>query len=773
MSSEKQLQRDCKPQGREAAKALGLPPQHRAMPSPSTLHPPPSTNPERRRPNSLSRSILPLLFAICHLPFAISSHATTVTGNLKDLHVAPLQTKISFTPTNLVLVTTNGLSVGPAITITATNGSFSTVLDPGDYTVCLPLVPGRDCFRISVMATNVAMDITNFMPAVVTYTWTNNLNYLVRAVGSDTPGVLGSKLMGTSPGVITTNAGSLVVNPGLQTNAMRFFGQGNDWWSSWSIAPDYSIFYLTNAGDHGGLALTSDGVLSATAEVDAPSFVGGGSGLLNLNASQLSSGTIPFARLGISNTVIQVFSNGTVLAPWGWINTVGTKTMGFQEAIDALPQYNQIAPTNVFGGGTILVAPGFYIWQTNVVYNNDNPWALDMHSAGGRENTEVLYTGKTNSPHYAYFGPKNANPTAQSFDPNATHQTQIEISGFTFSWVTNGATNFFLGLDCVNRYKVHDCGFWPYYVQTNNLGISPGGRHMGIDDIMFDQLQGVVPIAINPLSGNPLGGNGEIYGNEFYGGGAAILNLGIRCDIHDNWFFANGTVSIGGVTYYHTNVWTRDSAGEDNWAFTAPANLSSGATIVSSSSGPCLIHNNRFAIDGPCVYGNLCVLSDNTYEGCHSMVMFADGANSPFGNWITTSYTFLENYLGDRAFKTGGALNKGNGIPPSFYVKSAGSAGSETQIPDENSIADYSTNAFAGILVMGADLVAARPQWSNNVVVFGRLSANGSGITNLTAQTGGITWATNSTLPNNTSTIRSWLSITNQSGKVCKIPVYE
>jgi hypothetical protein len=37
---------------------------------------------------------------------------------------------------------------------------------------------------------------------------------------------------------------------------------------------------------------------------------------------------------------------------------------------------------------------------------------------------------------------------------------------------------------------------------------------------------------------------------------------------------------------------------------------------------------------------------------------------------------------------------------------------------------------------------------------------------------GGIGWLTNSTLPNNTTTIRAWLTVTNDSGKVGKLPVY-
>jgi len=87
--------------------------------------------------------------------------AATITGNLKDISQQSIDTRISFAPTNQVMITSSGLSVGPPRIIDSTNGAFSIVLDPGDYTVSLPLLGWRKPFIISVSNTNGTVNITN------------------------------------------------------------------------------------------------------------------------------------------------------------------------------------------------------------------------------------------------------------------------------------------------------------------------------------------------------------------------------------------------------------------------------------------------------------------------------------------------------------------------------------------------------------------------------------------------------------------------------------
>lgn len=90
-----------------------------------------------------------------------TASAATVIGNLTDISLKPLDTRISFAPTNQVLVGANGLSAGPPRILQTVNGAFSIPLDAGDYTVSLPLLGWRKPFIISVPNTNGTVNITN------------------------------------------------------------------------------------------------------------------------------------------------------------------------------------------------------------------------------------------------------------------------------------------------------------------------------------------------------------------------------------------------------------------------------------------------------------------------------------------------------------------------------------------------------------------------------------------------------------------------------------
>jgi hypothetical protein len=99
----------------------------------------------------------------------------TVTGNIHDIGIDALNTKITFTPTNIVLLTSSGLSAGPAKTHTSSNGMFSVTLDGGPYTVCFPLIPLRKCFAIEVPDTTNTYSITNLISGgALTFTFAGN-----------------------------------------------------------------------------------------------------------------------------------------------------------------------------------------------------------------------------------------------------------------------------------------------------------------------------------------------------------------------------------------------------------------------------------------------------------------------------------------------------------------------------------------------------------------------------------------------------------------------
>jgi hypothetical protein len=101
-----------------------------------------------------------LLFVLLELA-TFNLQPATIIGNLTDISLQPLDTRMSFAPTNQVTITAGGLSVGPPRIIQTTSGAFSIPLDAGDYTVSLPLLGWRKPFIISVLNTNGTVNITN------------------------------------------------------------------------------------------------------------------------------------------------------------------------------------------------------------------------------------------------------------------------------------------------------------------------------------------------------------------------------------------------------------------------------------------------------------------------------------------------------------------------------------------------------------------------------------------------------------------------------------
>ena len=235
--------------------------------------------------------ILPLLL------LSFCAQAATVTGVLQDISLQALDTRITFAPTNDVLLTPGGLNAGPPRTIATANGQFSIVLEAGDYTVSLPLVPWRRPFAISVFETNGIINITNLLSPAHTYTYTNNRNYAVKATGSDPdPGMLDAKLAvaGSLTKTLQTNAGavSLVISNGpagtgpLHVNAARVI--------SWSTNGESSLL-------DGGITIPG-GSLSARSVLRVEAF-----GSFTDPGMSLPNATFRF-KLGATTVCVQTKS---------------------------------------------------------------------------------------------------------------------------------------------------------------------------------------------------------------------------------------------------------------------------------------------------------------------------------------------------------------------------------------------------------------------------------------------------------------------------------
>ena len=144
---------------------------------------------------------------------ALNSPSATVVGNLTDISLSPLNTKLIFTPTNEVQIGGAGLIAGPPKILDTTAGAFSITLDTGDYTVTLPAIPYRRPFLISVFATNGAINITNIISALPVYP-TNNPNWTVKSTPADNgPGTLNTKIhvAGSLSKILSTNSGAITL----------------------------------------------------------------------------------------------------------------------------------------------------------------------------------------------------------------------------------------------------------------------------------------------------------------------------------------------------------------------------------------------------------------------------------------------------------------------------------------------------------------------------------------------------------------------------------
>jgi hypothetical protein len=163
MSKTKLKKADCK--------APETPPQNRALLR-TDIRTLPTARPApmKRRPGSLSRSILAWL-VLSAISYQLSACAMiTVTGLVSQITSEALETKIMFTPAQDILLLTNGLSAGPAKTISsASNGGFTNTFNPGTYLVRLPLVDGRNAFTIAVPHGDGYMNITSLIAAPWTY----------------------------------------------------------------------------------------------------------------------------------------------------------------------------------------------------------------------------------------------------------------------------------------------------------------------------------------------------------------------------------------------------------------------------------------------------------------------------------------------------------------------------------------------------------------------------------------------------------------------------
>lgn len=264
-------------------KSMDCPPQDRMMRPQQVRESETATrspSPTERRPNSISRKILPLLLLFC----ALTSEGATVVGNTINVSLGALNTALTFTPTNDVLLSQYGISAGPAKTIYSTNtGAFSVPLDAGPYTLSFPLVPWRRAFEILVPDTTNTLQLTNcwlypkyFVDAQHLQQQIDDLNFLT-AVPAPVP---------DETSIVTNANGTFSIAPGASVSGIN----GNA----------TNLMLYPSASNAPALTINSNG------------FIIGGR---NTRASSLNSQSFTNLYIGVDDPS----ASGTVQGPGGWI----------------------------------------------------------------------------------------------------------------------------------------------------------------------------------------------------------------------------------------------------------------------------------------------------------------------------------------------------------------------------------------------------------------------------------------------------------------------
>src|SRR5260370_18405256 len=116
--------------------ALALPPRHRALLDASKVECRASAAAQPGNRQHLT-GVMAWLLLVLAIGFGLKPQqcaGATITGNLTDISLAPLSTKLHFNPTNALLVSTSGLTAGPPRTLDTTNGGVAIVLAASEHT---------------------------------------------------------------------------------------------------------------------------------------------------------------------------------------------------------------------------------------------------------------------------------------------------------------------------------------------------------------------------------------------------------------------------------------------------------------------------------------------------------------------------------------------------------------------------------------------------------------------------------------------------------------
>ena len=484
-----------------------------------------------------------------------------------------------------------------------------------------------------------------------------------------------------------------------------------------NIALGYQAGYNITIGDNnidiGNQGFASDTNIIRIGTTQTPTYLVG-----NVYANNVAlTNDLPFA-VAYTNGVY--FINGA-------FHTAASPLTVIQEAINALP-YD---PTRRGGGGTLMLSPGwFYTTNTITLPYTTNGYNLNLLGSG-MSGSGIIYAGRSLQSVMTVGYPATYNSYVflmrDLFMASSINQTTniLYLNG------TEGAANG-AGVGGIGRAVIYSCWFGYWNSMTNNADqpFTPShdpdaGAHnlIGIyADCQFDDTISITLCSFSYLCS----------GIRF------AVDHGV---IQDNCFETCGNYPTGGNMWPHT---TPESIG--------PAVLLENVTWSGIEN---LGHNDW-------------VISGNNFIGCPVHYVTTMLTNT-FSAQVTI-YNDTDEYgnTGAMVATTGGKVSF---INPRFYLADLPGQWNIHAYLITNTL-DYTTytNTFApSALVTIADSLY---KTNTSAYSYGGTVTSGGGF--ISSAVGPLTLLTNSTPPEDTSTIRAWVTVTNQAdGKVFKMPLYQ
>lgn len=509
---------------------------------------------------------------------------------------------------------------------------------------------------------------------------------------------------------------TVVTVPGTMTN--NFF----------TVVSNNATYYLTNTSSGAGNGVTiaagTGKITVLGGRITGGAFVGNGAGLTSIEGTNIVGGTVGGLRLG-SNTLIGVtvsakgVSAGNAVIPnagadYG-VDTVGTTTSGIQEATNSLEVITSL--TSGVGGGVVDLGTGTYILTSSIRVPTNGVYGLYLRGNGS---TVIRYDGPTNQPIIRSAGAEVS---------LLTNAVWFKAEGITFVYTTNCAQKMIAITNC-SYLDISHCKFASLRALTNGAGYFT----FNVEGDVLDEPPGLVGVYIPNSPGGPAYARVR---NCVFNGLADGVYFGAPRGSVDHNFFANvGSFTVGGTDHKYATatktvtLWTN-----------APDGLQLGCGWLATGDGEVSFHDNRFF---NCGARGFIPAGTDSKVGVVSVYNEYDTLNVGGYRYLLEDNTAYVTVL------TMGSLD-GTHLDDRFCEPVAG----QNLLPTANSAAANITELSLNIREFtGSSL-------SGDFTVGGGLS------------TTTFTIPTNATPPLNTSTIRSWINVTDAAGGVGKVPVYK